>query len=91
MSIPVRSWMPRMTSRVLGVVDAGGVEARVPRGLGRAQAAEPASSSAVAAPSRPSSSNSSRSWLDDTWMSIDGLSVGTTSSATRSTGGRPSG
>ena len=30
-------------------------------------------SSATAAPSRPSISNSSRSRLDDTWMSIDGL------------------
>ncbi len=30
-------------------------------------------------PSRPFISNSSRSKFDDTWMSIDGLSVGTTS------------
>ena len=39
-------------------------------------------SSAVRAPLRPISSNSRRSWFDDTWMSIDGLNVGTTSSAT---------
>jgi hypothetical protein len=37
----------------------------------------------VRPPSRPRSSNSRRSWFDDTWMSIDGLYVGTTSSATR--------
>ena len=30
-------------------------------------------------PSRPFISNSNRSKFDDTWMSIDGLSVGTTS------------
>ena len=41
-------------------------------------------SSAVAAPSRPSSSNSRRSWLDDTWMSMLGLSVGTTPVCARS-------
>ena len=50
------------------------------RRLDRRRAPEPgACSSACAAPSRPSSSNSSRSRFDDTWMSIDGLSVGTTS------------
>ncbi len=37
------------------------------------------SCSAVIPPSRPFISNSSRSKFDDTWMSIDGLKVGTTS------------
>jgi hypothetical protein len=37
------------------------------------------SCSAVSPPSRPFISNSSRSKLDDTWMSMLGLSVGTTS------------
>ena len=84
---PSRAYTRPMHGERLGVVDAGGPEhgrrgtrrAGRPRPSSRPVARKRCSCSAVMPPSRPFISNSSRSKFDDTWMSMLGLSVGTTS------------
>ena len=91
-SMPVRACRSRMTSSVASSSTLAASKRGILGDLDRCRRrGSGPSSSAVRPPSRPRSSNSRRSWFDDTWMSIDGLSVGTTSSATSDAGLGPPG